>query len=125
MRLRDRLCRCAFVRWPGVVALALTCGCGNSMSPTPASASTVAGTWSGSGTDSQGDFAMTWALTQIGSMVTGTVVTRGANPAVGTCASCHKNKAGTVSGTVSGGVMTFTLSFPSGGSDGTPLCGVD
>jgi hypothetical protein len=68
---------------------------------------------------------MTWALTQLGSMVSGTVVTKGADPADGSCASCHKNKSGTLTGTVSSGVFTFTMSFPSGGSDGTPLCGVD
>jgi hypothetical protein len=58
-------------------------------------------------------------------MVSGTVATRAVDPADGSCASCHKNKSGTLTGTMSSGALTFTMSFPSGGSDGTPLCGVD
>ena len=47
-----------------------------------------------------------------------------ANPTDGSCGSCHKQKNGTVSGTLSGGALTLTLDFPSGGTDITPLCGL-
>jgi hypothetical protein len=42
----------------------------------------------------------------------------------GSCGSCHKQKTGTMSGTLSGGALTLTLDFPAGGTDMTPLCGI-
>ena len=37
---------------------------------------------------------------------------------------CHKQKTGTVAGTLSAGALTLTLDFPTGGGDITPLCGI-
>ena len=42
----------------------------------------------------------------------------------GSCGSCHKQKTGTLSGTLSNGALTLTLDFPEGGTDITPLCGI-
>jgi hypothetical protein len=42
----------------------------------------------------------------------------------GTCASCHKIKGGTLSGTISGAGLTVTMVFPTGGDVPTPICGV-
>jgi hypothetical protein len=57
--------------------------------------------------------------------VTGTVVAKAVNPDDGSCASCHKNKIGTFSGTVSDAGVTLHLSFPSGSDAApTPMCGV-
>jgi hypothetical protein len=56
--------------------------------------------------------------------VTGSAVLDPGNPADGTCGSCHKQKNGTVSGTISGTALSLTLDFPKGGGDLTPLCGL-
>jgi len=42
----------------------------------------------------------------------------------GSCGSCHKQKTGTLAGTLSNGALTLTLDFPEGGTDITPLCGI-
>jgi hypothetical protein len=63
-------------------------------------------------------------VTQTGTLITGTAVMNSANPTDGSCGSCHKQKNGTVVGTLSGGALTLTLDFPSGGNDVTPLCGL-
>ena len=47
-----------------------------------------------------------------------------ADPSDGTCGSCHKQKHGTLAGTLSNGALTLTLDFPQGGTDLTPLCGL-
>src|SRR5262249_7539811 len=62
-------------------------------------------------------------LSQSGDAVTGTADLAPLNAADGSCASCHKFKAGTVSGTISGSTMAMRLVFPAGG-DGvpTPMC---
>lgn len=91
--------------------------CGGSSSST-APGSSLAGTWSGSASDSttaalgnggmmgQGGMGtMTWQLAQNGSNVTGTV--RFAGMASGMMA-------GTISGTMSGQDMTFTMDMPAG-----------
>ena len=85
---------------------------------------TVSGTWTGTGSDSQGPELMTWDLRQTGNVVTGMVITRAVDTTDGTCASCHKNKSGMVSGTISGTDLTLRMFFPSGGDVPTPMCSV-
>jgi len=89
----------------------------------PANASDLAGAWNGSGSDPQGPERMTWVLRTSGSSVSGTADLTPVNAADGSCASCHKFKSGTVSGTVSGSSVALKLVFPAGG-DGvpTPMC---
>ena len=113
-------------------ALAASCG-GSPAAPTatppapvvetPAPTQTLSGAWTGTGTDSQGVAVISWSLTQAGSSITGTVMTRSTNPTDGSCNSCHRNKSGTVTGTLSGTTMTLTMAFAAGASgDPTPAC---
>ena len=118
-------------------ALALcTFGCGgNTPAPTaptttttttpapPANTAGLAGAWSGTGMDPQGPERLSWMLTVSGSAISGTADLAPLNAADGTCASCHKFKAGTVTGTVSGSAIAMKFVFPAGG-DGvpTPMC---
>ncbi|MCC6178197.1 MAG: hypothetical protein IT305_23075 [Chloroflexi bacterium] len=107
----------------GLLAL-LSSACGNStpMSPSgmatsttpPASQSSVSGTWSGTASDSSsalGAGAMmgqagmgtpTWQLSQSGTMVTGTMSFGG----------MQGHMPGTLTGTMSGNDMTFTVDMP-------------
>jgi hypothetical protein len=91
--------------------------------PSPGVTTSVAGKWSGTGSDPQGAERMSWALTQSGDAIGGTADLAPMNAADGSCASCHKFKAGTVSGTISGSAIAMRLVFPAGG-DGvpTPMC---
>ena len=92
--------------------------------PPPASAAIdVSGNWSGNGTDSQGPTTVVWTLTQSGSTVGGTVRTAALHPDDGSCGSCHRNKSGTVTGTLSGASLMLTMSFAAGADgDPTPEC---
>jgi hypothetical protein len=92
--------------------------------PAGAPAGNLSGTWTGTGNDAQGPETFQWTVTQAGTAVTGTAILNSANPTDGTCGSCHKQKSGTLSGTMSGGALTLTLQFPAGGNDVTPLCGL-
>jgi hypothetical protein len=65
-----------------------------------------------------------WSLTQTGDRISGAAVLDSANRNDGSCGSCHKQKIGTLAGTLSGGALTLTLDFPAGGDDITPLCGI-
>ena len=112
---------------PLVGAALLATSCGSSpAAPNPAngSAFNLSGSWTGTGTDAQGPEKFRWTLTQTGSTLTGTAIMDPGDPADGSCASCHKQKNGTVSGTISGTALTLTMDFPKGGSDLTPLCGI-
>ena len=83
----------------------------------------VAGSWSGTSTDSQGMTVVDWTITQTGSAVTGTVRTNAPDPSDGSCNSCHRNKSGTFTGTVSGNILTMTMQFAAGADgDPTPIC---
>ena len=84
----------------------------------------LTGTWKGTGTDAQGAETFSWTVTQNGDRLSGAAVLNSANPDDGSCGSCHKQKTGTLSGTLSNGALTLTLDFPAGGSDITPLCGI-
>jgi hypothetical protein len=100
----------------------LSSGCGSSTSaPAPLN---LSGQWAGSGSDSQGAETFTWVVTQTGTMVSGAVVSLAADPKDGSCASCHKNKLGVLSGTLNSGVLALTMSFPTGGDVPTPICSV-
>jgi hypothetical protein len=116
----------------GVMALA----CGSSPSPAvPSSAGTtptnpparpeLTGTWSGNGSDSYSPERVKWVLAQSNSTVTGTAEFAPMDPADGTCASCHKLRKGTFSGTLDGTTLTLRMNFPAGGDVPTPVCVTD
>jgi len=89
----------------------------------PANGAGLAGAWSGTGMDPQGPERMSWTLTSSGDTISGTADLAPLNAADGTCASCHKFKSGTVTGTISGSTIAMKFVFPAGG-DGvpTPMC---
>ena len=112
------------------VALAWTIACSGSTPPpaspatpstpmTPDTSTTLAGAWTGTGADPQGAEKMSWSLTQAGNAITGKADLSALNAADGSCASCHKAKSGTITGTVSGSTIAMRLVFPAGG-DGVP-----
>ena len=119
-----------------LAVLAISCGASPPASiaaptqlptPTPAPPVTqpasVAGTWTGTGVDSQGSTTVTWTLTQTGASASGTVKTEAINPNDGSCNSCHRNKSGTFSGTMSETTLTMTMVFAAGvDGDPTPAC---
>ena len=82
----------------------------------------LAGTWTGTGVDSMGTIILTWGLIQTGASISGSVKMQAVDTA-GSCNSCHRNKSGTFSGTVSGTAVTLSMSFPTGAADDpTPAC---
>ena len=93
--------------------------------PPPAAVVDVSGTWSGTGSDSFSPELVRWVLTQAGSDVTGTAELAPVDPADGSCASCHKLKKGTFTGTLSGNALSVSMRFPAGGDVPTPICIVD
>lgn len=120
---------------PATAALLIAlAGCGSPASapsaptaatPPPASsAANLTGTWAGTGTDAQGAETFRWNVTQTGDQLSGSAVLDSADRNDGSCGSCHKQKTGTLSGTLSNGALTLTLDFPEGGTDITPLCGI-
>jgi hypothetical protein len=102
----------------------MACGGTAPATPSLSASPTLAGTWTGTGTDPQGAETFQWSVVQNGDAISGTAVMNSTNPTDGSCGSCHKQKNGTLSGTMSNGALTLTLSFPSGGTDITPLCGL-
>ena len=89
----------------------------------PLPPSGFSGAWSGSSSDSQGDTTIAWSLTEDGRAIGGTVKTHAVNPDDGSCNSCHRNKSGTVTGTVVGDTLTLTMYFAAGvDGDPTPAC---
>ena len=95
------------------------------VSPTAPRQVNLSGIWTGTGSDTQGAAILKWALTQTGNTVLGSAISRPADPTDGTYASCHKNKIGTLSGTVSGTTLTLTMFFPAGSdAEPTPMCSV-
>ena len=91
--------------------------------PTAPTSLNLNGRWTGSGSDVQGRETLAWTITQNGSGFSGTADMRPLDPADGSCASCHKFKSGSVTGTINGTMVTIKLVFPAGG-DGvpTPMC---
>ncbi len=107
-----------------LTVLAISCA-GSPAAPAAPSSQPVgfAGTWNGTGVDSQGATTVTWSLTQTGASVSGMVATQAVDPNDGSCNSCHRNKSGAVSGTSSGQKLTLTMFFAAGVSgDPTPAC---
>ena len=116
--------------------VAAAAGCGSSPAapmapnlPNPATGGlpaslNLAGTWIGAGTDAQGPEMFRLTLAQTGNSMTGTAIMDPADPTDGSCGSCHKQKSGTVTGTLSGTALALTMDFPKGGTDLTPLCGL-
>ena len=116
-----------------IAAGVTTLACGSQQAPAAPSSATPAtpartdlsGTWSGSGTDSYSPERVKWVLAQSGSNVTGTAELAPMDPADGSCASCHKLRKGTVSGTLNGTTLTLQMNFPAGGDVPTPICVTD
>jgi hypothetical protein len=106
----------------GLLAATLAADC--TMLPVAPTSLQLSGTWDGTGADAQGAEVISWVLMQTGNTVRGTVSTRAVDPADGSCASCHKNKTGTFTGTIVGSSLTLTMFFPTGGDVPTPICSV-
>ena len=88
--------------------------------PTPSL--NLTGTWTGSGSDGLGPETFTWSVTQSGNALSGSASMRPTSLTDGSCASCHKVKDGSLSGSVSGTAVTLRMSFALGGSQPTPTC---
>lgn len=111
------------VQW-SVYVLVVVAGCGGSTTA-PAPAPDVAGSWTGSETDRLGTAFLTWQIVQVGDSVSGTATIRPVDAADGSCASCHKSKVGTLSGTVSARTIKIAMFFPAGAAgDPTPACSI-
>src|SRR5205823_4823273 len=82
----------------------------------------LAGTWTGTGSDGLGPETFRWVLTQSGDLLSGSVRMRPLSETDGSCASCHKVKDGSVSGSATGTAVTLRMSFALGGSQPTPTC---
>jgi hypothetical protein len=110
-----------FLRWttpPPLRALVLALfalasalsACGRSSSMTqPSGELDLAGTWTGSASDSSGPGEMTWQLTQTGASFSGTLTMADAG-------SGYRGR-GSVSGSVSRSTIRFSMSVPVGGFD--------
>ena len=85
----------------------------------------MSGRWSGTGSDSFSPELVTWVISQAGNAVSGTAEIKAVDPSDGTCGSCHKIKAGTLTGTVSGSTLTVSMKFPAGGDVPAPICIAD
>jgi hypothetical protein len=116
----------------GVIALA----CGSSTppsapsvqapaNPAPAARTDLTGRWTGTGSDSYSPERVTWLLTQSNSTISGTVDFAPVDPSDGSCASCHKLRKGTVSGTLDGATLTLRMNFPAGADVPTSVCATD
>jgi hypothetical protein len=117
------------------IACYLAAACGSSpmktsptpaapVSPTaPAASLNLAGSWTGTSTDSQGITVVNVTIAQTGDAVSGTVTTRAPDPTDGSCNACHRNKSGTFTGSLSGSTLTMTMAFAAGvDGDPTPIC---
>jgi hypothetical protein len=94
----------------GVGLLAAGCSKGGSSSTpvTPTTPTTnIAGSWAGTATDSSGPGLMAWTIAQSGSGFSGTVSL--------TDVSSGVKGTGSLSGSVSGTTLAFTMSIPAGG----------
>jgi hypothetical protein len=87
---------------------------GSTTAPTgsPGSSSTTSsltGTWQGTASDSSGPGQMTWVITQSGGSISGTMTL--------TDTATKLGGRGSISGSVSGSTIRFTLTVPAGGFD--------
>jgi hypothetical protein len=95
-----------------VSVASLACSGSSGTAPTPPGSTpstNVTGTWTGSASDSSGPGQMTWQITQSGSSFSGNVSMIDTSTKVA--------GRGTVSGTVSGSAIQFSLAVPAGGFD--------
>lgn len=100
--------RTGFALVLAILVAACSKGSEGPSTPTPTPAN-VNGTWAGSASDSSGDGQMTWTLTQTASSFSGIItMSDRASGATGR---------GSVSGSVSGTSVQFSLTIPSGGFD--------
>jgi len=110
------------------IILPLTLACGSAAPAAPAPVTTanlpaLEGVWVGMGSDSQGSTRVTWQLSQSAAALSGTVKTQAIDPNDGSCGSCHRNKSGTFTGTISGDIVSLTMFFAAGADgDPTPAC---
>ena len=115
------------------LAALASCGAGSGMPDAGSARNEPPPTFSGSGADSNlntnaagtgmATMVVEWRVTQAGANVSGTVTTRSTD-APGTCASCHRSRTGTLSGTISGTSLAWTATFPADPAhDPTPSCG--
>jgi len=103
---------------PAIIGLLFVSACAGSpatpAAPSPTSSPTLtslSGTWVGTSADSTGKENMTWAVTQSGTAMSGTMnITDTSRSMMGN---------GSMQGTVSGSTVTFHMTVPSGGFTGT------
>ena len=86
------------------------CGGDNKSSSAPSSTQSsinISGAWSGTAADSTGPGKLNWQIIQNGTLVSGTITV--------TDTRTNVSGKGTISGTLNGIVLTFTMSIPAGG----------
>jgi hypothetical protein len=100
-----------------VSLLALAACSGSTSSPaaptmtSPSALTSLSGTWTGTSSDTSGPEALTWTLTQNSTAMTGTMnISDIGRSMMGN---------GAMQGTVNGSTMTFHMTVPSGGFNGT------
>ena len=98
-----------------VIALATSLGvaglgCGTPTEPSDGPAN-LTGVWDGSASDSSGPGRMSWQITQSGGSFSGTLTMLDEDNGI--------NGRGSVSGSVSGASIQFSISIPVGGFDGS------
>ena len=99
------------------IVLSVACGGGGSSStqpsptptPTPSPPVNVSGGWAGTASDSSGPGQMAWQVTQADTVISGTVTM--------TDTSSGASGRGSLSGTMSGSALRFTIAVPAGGFD--------
>lgn len=84
-------------------------GCGGPTAPSSPAPPAIAGVWTGQITDTSGPAEATWQLTQSGASISGSVALL--DPATGF------QVRGSVSGTLGGSALQFSLTVPVGGFD--------
>jgi hypothetical protein len=91
-------------------AAACDSGSGTTTGPSPSpGSSSLTGTWSGNASDSSGPGQMTWQITQSGGSFNGNLTM------IDTATKLTGR--GSVSGTLSGSTIRFTIAVPAGGFD--------
>jgi hypothetical protein len=94
-----------------ILAIAVSsCGGGSSSPSAPSTPANINGTFAGAASDSSGPGTMTWQITQSGTSFSGNLTM--------TDSTTNVTGRGSVSGTVSGSTIQFSISVPAGGFDG-------
>ena len=95
-----------------VLSVMLSTACHSDSQPMPSPSdvnASVSGTWRGAASDSTGPGPLIWRLAQNGTSFTGTVTI--------VDSATNVSGRGSISGTVSGTTLHFSMSIPSGGFD--------